>query len=204
MSSSSESPFPIIYTERLHLRIFDPARDSDYDAVLTIYNSDFTRRAVGDTGLHSREDADVRCTKFHPLPKDFDPARPFPSHPWHLVYLRGTDTLVGVISLFLRHPLPYADLGYAVAEEHANRGYATEAAKAALRWWTDEMGVPNIWAASFDSNVASHRVARKIGFVDGGSIRLLLSDTLTKEAKAFVRPGMETSLDGLTVDVRQK
>ncbi|KIW22903.1 uncharacterized protein PV07_11151 [Cladophialophora immunda] len=202
--SSSEPTFPIIYTERLQLRVFDPARPSDYDAVLGIYDSDFIRRTVGNPGLHARDDVDTRCAKFHPRPKDVDPAAPFPTHPWHLIYLRGTDTLVGVISLFHRHPLPYPDLGYAVVEGHMNRGYATEAGKAALRWWTEEMCVRDIWAAAFDTNVVSHRVAQKIGFVDGGSIRLVLSDTLVKEGKAFVQPEMGRRLDGLTIDVRPK
>ncbi|EXJ74326.1 uncharacterized protein A1O5_02622 [Cladophialophora psammophila CBS 110553] len=207
--SSTESAFPMIYTERLQLRIFDPALPSDYDTVLAIYDSDFVRRTIGNPGIYTRDDIDARRVRFGLLrPKDSsDPTRPaavLPSHPWHIVYLRGTDTVVGVISLLHRHPLPYPDMGWAVAEEYMNRGYATEAAKAALRWWTEEMRIDGIWAAAFDTNVGSHRVAQKVGFVDGGSIRLLLSDTVVKEARAFVQPKMGWCLDGVTIDVRPK
>ncbi|OAP63788.1 hypothetical protein AYL99_03015 [Fonsecaea erecta] len=213
MSSSPASPtFPILYTERLELRMFDPSRPSDYKAILTIYESDFILRTVGDPGVHTREDLDLRSQKFHLRPRTSDndgdeddadsSTKPLPSHPWHLIYLRGTDTLVGTVSLFHRHPLPYPDMGYAVLEPYMGRGFATEAARAALRWWTDDMGVPNIWAAVFDTNAASHRVAQKIGFVHGGMVTTLLRDGRVMQSIAFVQPDMGRCLDGLTVDLR--
>ncbi|KIX99012.1 uncharacterized protein Z520_05473 [Fonsecaea multimorphosa CBS 102226] len=222
MSSREPGPepaFPTISTERLSLRLFDPARPSDYDALLALYDSDIVKRTLGNPGVYTREDIDLRAKRFHPRPKDWDSEKrgPFPSHAWHFIYLRdGTDIdtdapqgqgqgqAVGCISLAHRHPLPYPDLGYTVMEPYVNRGYATEAAKAALRWWSDEMGVENIWAAAFDTNVVSQRVARKIGFVDGGEVTVLLDDAVVKQGKAFVQPGMGRCLDGLTVDVRQK
>ncbi|KAJ9610397.1 hypothetical protein H2200_005174 [Cladophialophora chaetospira] len=205
MASSLDSPFPLIQTDRPILRVFDPSRPSDYEAVLSIYDCPYALRTIGNPGLYTRHGADTRCAKFHPRPPNFPTSKPFPSHPWHLIYLRSNPSvLVGTTSLFHRHPLPSPDLGYFIHEEFTNQGYATEAGKAALKWWTEEMGVKDIWAGTFDTNYVSQRVARKIGFVDGGVIRLVMSDELTREGRAFVPEGMETMLDGLTIDVRQK
>jgi hypothetical protein len=205
MASSPAAPFKPIYTDNLILRVFDRSNPADYAAVLSIYDGPYAHRTVGNPGLFTPEDCDIRCAKFSPRPKDFPASKPFPSHPWHLIYLRARpDTLVGLTSLFHRHPLPFPDLGYFINEEFTNRGYATEAGKAAFNWWAEEMGIDNIWAGTFDTNFVSQRVAQKIGFVEGGVIKLVLSDTLTREGRAFVQPGMGRCLDGLTIDVRQK
>ncbi len=205
MSSSPPSPFPLLHTERLTLRVFDPSRFADYAFVLSIYTGPYAARTVGNPGLHTPFDVDARCGKFSSRPTDYPAEKPFPTHPWHLISLRDDpETLVGLTSLFHRRPLPSPDLGYFIEEPYINNGYATEAGKAALQWWTEEMGVQNIWAGTFDTNFVSQRVARKIGFVDGGVVRFILSDEVTREGRAFVQRGFESVLDGLTVDVRQK
>ena len=202
MCSIPESPFPIIYTERLFLRAFDPSLPSDYDAALSLYGSEYALRTFGDRGLHTNEDVDARCAKLRPRPPA---STPFPSHPLHLIYLRDSpDTLVGLTSLFHRHPLPYPDLGYFINEPYINNGYATEAGKAALKWWTEEMHVETIWAGIFDTHYGSQRVAEKIGFVEGGVITFVLSETEVREGRAFVQPKMGRCMDGLMVDVRKK
>ncbi|KIW65353.1 hypothetical protein PV04_07619 [Phialophora macrospora] len=190
--------FPTLQTERLVLRLFDPSRPSDYAAVLSMYDSPYARRT------------------FDPRPAATDAKKkkkkvPFPTHPWHLVSLRDDDDddddgakVIGLTSLFLRHPLPSPDLGYFVKEEYTGKGYATEAGKAALKWWTEDMGVQDIWAGTMDTNYASQRVAGKIGFVDGGVLRVVVADGVVKEGRAFVQPGKRRWLDGVVVDVRQR
>jgi RimJ/RimL family protein N-acetyltransferase len=223
-----------IQTDRLILRLFDPSQPADYAAVLSIYDSPYAHRTVGNIGLTTREDVDNRCRRFDlrrprttRSPPCFSSSSstpiPIPTHPWHLVYLRDNNkpgrqpdmpednttntsmVLIGLTSLFLRHPVPSPDLGYFIQEEYTGKGYATEAGKAALKWWTEEMGVRDIWAGTMDTNHASQRVARKIGFVDGGVLRLLVADGVVVEGRAFVQPGMGKWLDGVVVvDVRQR
>ncbi|KIX03108.1 uncharacterized protein Z518_06658 [Rhinocladiella mackenziei CBS 650.93] len=202
--SAIDRQFPPIHTERLTLRAFDPSRPSDYDAVLKVYNSQYMRKAVGDVGVHTREDLDVRCRKFglHSKSSESD-AKPLPSHPVHLIYLRSTNTFIGVTSLFHRRPLPYPDIGYAIFEEYAGHGFATEAGKAAVQWWNEEMGVENIWVGTFDTNIRSQRVAKKMGLIDGGTITVMMPNNIVKAGYAFVPPSMGRRLDGVMVDVSQ-
>lgn len=220
MTAASTTPtsppkFAPIYTERLELRVFDSSKPSDYEDVLAVYDSDYARRTVGNPGVYTPEDLDARCARFRPRPSsavegdnvDENNAAPypfpFPTHPLHIIYLRDTDTLVGLTSLYHRPLVPSPDLGYAILEAHINRGYATEAARASLAWWTREMRVPDIWVGTFDTNFASQRVARKMGLVDGGQMRLVLGPERggTKVAKVFVQSHMGMMLDGLVVDV---
>ncbi|KAK4941596.1 hypothetical protein LTR10_018473 [Elasticomyces elasticus] len=185
---STNPTHPDIPTERLILRLFNPSLPSDYDNILHVYNSPHTIALTGDAGVHTPEDVDRRCSR-QPLTST-DPSIVLPTHPYHLVYLRSDNTHVG---------------SYTTLEEHTNQGYATEAAKAALKWWTEEMKVENIWAGVFATNKASQRVAQKIGLVDGGKITVLMPGDLTKVALVFVQPHMQTnSLDGMVLDVRRK
>ncbi|ETI26135.1 hypothetical protein G647_02912 [Cladophialophora carrionii CBS 160.54] len=226
MESNTEPQpaFPPLETDRLILRMFDPSRPADYAAILAIYDGPYAHRTVGNLGLSTAEDVDNRCRKFGPRPQQPQPQSPsssstsgsvtpttFPTHPWHLIYLRAQPDrgVIGMTSLFHRRPLPSPDLVYYIHEEYTGRGYATEAGTAALRWWTDAMGVQDIWAGIFDTNHASQRVARKIGLVvDGGVVRLVDANGVVREARAFVQPASVERkgrwLDGVVVDVREK
>jgi RimJ/RimL family protein N-acetyltransferase len=205
MASIPDSPYKILRTERLIIRVFDPSIPTDYEAVISLYDGPYAHKTVGNPGVRTRADLDARCLKFPPRPSTLPATAPFPSHTFHLIYLASSpSTLVGLTSLFLRPPLPSADIGYFIDEPYIGQGFATEAAAAVLKWWTEEMHVPNIWAGTFDNNFASQRVAKKLGLRDGGVIKIVLSDTITREGRAFVQLHMGRSLDGLIVDLRQK
>jgi RimJ/RimL family protein N-acetyltransferase len=79
------------------------------------------------------------------------------------VVLRGEGALVGSISLRL-HPLhDNAELGYWIGRPYWGRGYATEAAEAAVRHAFEVLRLHRIYANHFGSNPASGKVLRKIG-----------------------------------------
>jgi RimJ/RimL family protein N-acetyltransferase len=56
-----------------------------------------------------------------------------------------------------------AEIGWAVAPEHAGRGYATEAAAALLRICFEHLGLRRVKALCFAENVASWRIMEKLG-----------------------------------------
>jgi RimJ/RimL family protein N-acetyltransferase len=62
------------------------------------------------------------------------------------------------------------EIYYTVLPEHQGRGLATEAAKALLDFVLDATAVERICAFVVPENVASRRVAEKLGFVDEGRV----------------------------------
>lgn len=91
--------------------------------------------------------------------------------PWALV-LKETGRVVGTLgfgSWSKRHK--NAEIGYALAREHWNRGLMTEAVEAALRFGFTQMGLHRIEARCLPENRASARVLEKNGMRREGTLR---------------------------------
>ncbi len=58
-----------------------------------------------------------------------------------------------------------ASIGYIVGSVHQNKGYSTEALEAIFRYLRDSLGVQEVKAWSDTRNIASHRLARKLGML---------------------------------------
>ena len=57
------------------------------------------------------------------------------------------------------------ELGYGVHPDFRNHGYATEAARALLRWASEQPGVKRVIAHCDEDNIASQRVVEKAGMI---------------------------------------
>ena len=80
------------------------------------------------------------------------------------------DALVlGVMGLN-RDPEGSAELHYWIRSDRAGHGYTTEAGECILRWGVEQLGVKSftLWAGV--ENLASRRVAEKLGFRDVGPL----------------------------------
>lgn len=64
-----------------------------------------------------------------------------------------------------------ASLGYILKEAAWGQGYATEAARALLRWAFDTLDLNRVQAETDTRNGASARVLEKLGFVREGALR---------------------------------
>jgi len=84
---------------------------------------------------------------------------------------RRAKRLIGVIGLGLAAQHSRAELGYWIGKPYWNRGYATEAAEAVLRYGFEALGLQRIWAAHFGRNPASGRVLEKLGMTCEGTRR---------------------------------
>lgn len=88
------------------------------------------------------------------------------------VFLKETGELVGTISLNKFHgpeeELDYVEIGFGIGETYQDNGYATEAAKAAVKWGLKrlrELGAePKIEGNVEHENWPSRRVLEKAGF----------------------------------------
>lgn len=81
--------------------------------------------------------------------------------------LRATGTFVGFTGLqsppFEAHFTPCVEIGWRVASDHWGQGLAPEAARAALAYGFDDLGLDEIVAMTATQNLRSMRVMEKIG-----------------------------------------
>jgi RimJ/RimL family protein N-acetyltransferase len=87
------------------------------------------------------------------------------------VVLADTDSLIGAVGLVLNGAHNSAELGYWIGLPYWNNGYATEAARAVLRYGFQTLGLNRIQARYMTKNPASGRVMEKIGMIREGVLR---------------------------------
>jgi len=81
---------------------------------------------------------------------------------------KKTGALVGAISLMIKREHRRAELGYWIALDCWNRGYATEASQRLLDFGFESLGLHRIEARHFVRNPASGRVMQKLGMQEEG------------------------------------
>ena len=83
------------------------------------------------------------------------------------VDVRGVAAFAGFVGLaiprFEAHFTPCVEIGWRLAAEYWNHGYATEAARAVLRFGFDTLQLDEIVAFTVPDNLASRRVMEKLG-----------------------------------------
>jgi len=86
--------------------------------------------------------------------------------PW-AVEIPGKAPFIGFAGLFVpdfdASFMPCVEIGWRLAREHWGKGYATEAARAAMRHGFEQDGMEEIVAYTVEGNMASRRVMEKLG-----------------------------------------
>ena len=157
----SDMKQPVLTTERLTLRSFNPADASTVQDLAGNYNVS-------------------KSTLNIPYPYENGMAEEWISthlEDWNsrtrLVYaitLTGTGQLIGAISL---HDIDESqgELGYWIGEPHWGKGYCTEAASALIQFSFERLNLGKIHAEHLTANPASGKVMKKIGMRHIGSER---------------------------------
>lgn len=162
-----------IETPRLQLTVFNPSDESDYTKILLMYNLPSIVALWGNRGMTTPAHLDALApTRALPVEvcKKLSPSQSPPSHPWFLVYLKGSDEFVGFVGLHFDHADPESmpELGYNIKPEYQGAGYATEGVIAVVRWCDEVLGLEEVAANASVNNYASCRVAEKAGGVNRG------------------------------------
>jgi RimJ/RimL family protein N-acetyltransferase len=76
---------------------------------------------------------------------------------------RDTGAFVGRVGALQPEGWPGFEIGWAIAPEAMGKGYATEAARAAIDWSFESFGPDRIVSIIHGENIASRRVAEKLG-----------------------------------------
>jgi len=150
---------PTLFTERLTLRPF--VADDAFDV----------ERLAG-----IREIADTTLNIPHPYPHGgaaewirlHGPAWIDGSSATFAILGRKTGALVGAISLMIKREHRRAELGYWIALDCWNRGYATEASRRLIDFGFEFLDLHRIEARHFLRNPASGRVMEKLGMQQEG------------------------------------
>jgi ribosomal-protein-alanine N-acetyltransferase len=145
---------PTLTTERLTLRPFQ--LDDAWDV----------ERLAG-----MREIADTTLNIPHPYPlgaatawiESHPPAWTDGTNATFAIVETKTGKLVGAISLMIKREHRRAELGYWIARDRWNNGYATEASRRILDFGFESLGMHRIEARHFVRNAASGKVMQKLG-----------------------------------------
>lgn len=81
------------------------------------------------------------------------------------IYEKGSDTVIGVIQVYIRWSENERELGYVLSKDHRGKGYMTEAVKALCNRIFYNPAVDAVTLSVLPINLPSQAVARKAGFV---------------------------------------
>jgi RimJ/RimL family protein N-acetyltransferase len=131
-------------------------REDDFEAYLRMMSDPEVRRYLGGGDVPSREEgwrhmamqAGIWTIRGYGL--------------W-AVELRATGELVGRVGAWFPEGWPEIEVGWVIAPEHWGSGYATEAGREALRQAFATLDVTHVISLIRPENVASRRVAEKLG-----------------------------------------
>ncbi|MBN1406970.1 MAG: GNAT family N-acetyltransferase [Calditrichaceae bacterium] len=87
------------------------------------------------------------------------------------ITLQNTKELIGSIGLIVNKEHEKAELGYWIGKPYWNKGYATEAAEAMLKFGFEDINLNRIHAHYFARNPASGKVMEKLGMRYEGTLR---------------------------------
>ena len=146
--------FPRIETERLVLR---GPTEADLPHMPGVFNDPeiyaYTRNIPYPYG---EDDAVAALLRYRRLAAAGEALTLFPE-------CRATGEMIGLVVLILTPDEPTAELGYALGRAWWGKGYATEAASAAVGYAFASLGVDEVNAHAMVRNPASSRVLEKVG-----------------------------------------
>jgi RimJ/RimL family protein N-acetyltransferase len=155
-------PTPSLRTARLRLRAFE---DADADDLFALHSNAYVLRYWDSPPWSERARAEKFLVACRQMEQEGTGAR--------LAVERADDgAFIGWCTLAGWNPdFRSASLGYCYGEAAWGQGYATEAARALLRWAFDTLDLNRVQAETDTRNVASARVLEKLGFVREGTLR---------------------------------
>lgn len=151
---------PILFTERLMLR---PLNGEDFEAWAAFQADAETMRFLG--GAQTRAEAwRSLCTMAG--------AWSVRGYSMFALIERSTSSWVGRVGPWQPEGWPGTEIGWGVAREHAGKGYAYEAAVAAMDYAVEMLGWTDIIHTIDPDNLPSIRLAQRLGAVNRGPTRL--------------------------------
>ena len=150
----------MIETARLSLR---PVTLADAPFILRLVTQASWLQFIGDKGVH-----DIPSAERYLLEGPMAMQAQY-GFALQLVTLRDGGAPIGLCGLIKRDSLPDPDLGFALLDEHAGRGYAFEAASAILADAESRLGLARLLAIATPDNARSASLLARLGFQPDGT-----------------------------------
>ncbi len=145
---------PVLDTPRLSLRHLSP---DDSAFLVELMNEAPYIDNIGDRGVRTVADAGRYIEEKY--------TASYVRHGFglYLVELTEGTTPVGICGLVKRESLEHPDLGFAYLSRFWSRGYATEAARATLRYARESLLLPHVYGLVAPKNARSIRLLEQVG-----------------------------------------
>lgn len=158
----TETPRPMIFeTERLRIRPWT-LDERDVASALEIYGDPEVLRYMGG----GSGDADLAQARSR-LERYLKASDPRPGFPTGLglwaIEEKATSDAIGSVELVPLDGGPEIEVGYHLARRYWGQGFATEAARAAVRYGFETLGLDRIVGVVYPENLASRHVLEKCG-----------------------------------------
>lgn len=142
-------------TERLLVR---PLTHEDSDFIIELLNQESFIKNIADKGVRTKKDAIEYL--------DNGPIASYQQFGFGLsgVQLKGSNELIGTCGLLKRPELDYPDIGYALIDRFAGKGFAKEAAIGALEVADNQFKLKRICAVTSLDNPPSIGLLISLGF----------------------------------------
>ena len=166
----------ILETERMILR---EVTTEDAEFILDLLNQPSFIRHIGDRNVRTIDEArDYIESRFRESYKKFGFGM------W-AVELKETNQPIGICGFVKRDGLPDADIGFAFLPQYERKGYAFEAANAAMKYGSDVLSLNTILAITSKDNESSGKLLGKLDFKFE---RLIVLPGDDKELKLYSHP----------------
>ncbi|MEM9325595.1 MAG: GNAT family N-acetyltransferase [Bacteroidota bacterium] len=142
-------------TDRLHLR---PLQKEDEDWFLELNGSPFVRKYLWDDQVIDRE---TGIQIINQSQASFQQRR----YGLWKIQRQSDQSAVGYVGLWFFFDEDWPQLLYALQQDFAGQGYASEAAQAVVGYALDQLHFPYLLAAMDTPHFASQLVAKRLGFV---------------------------------------
>jgi RimJ/RimL family protein N-acetyltransferase len=146
----------ILETERLRLRELTL---DDAAFIIELVNTPGWLKFIGDKNVKTEEQAKAYLGN--------GPIKSYREHGFglYLVELKDSQTKIGMCGILKRDTLEHPDIGYALLPEFMEKGYALEIAHATLKYASDRLKLPFIYAIVVPENVRSIKLLNKMGLI---------------------------------------
>lgn len=154
--------FPIIETERLILRKLET---TDINDLFEILSSERVTKYYGKYPMENLSEAEDLILKFHKAFEDQKSIR------WG-IELKETNRIIGTCGFHCWNKNHFrAEVGYELGEAFWNKGYATEAICAILKYGFEFMELERIEAIVYPENKYSEKLLLNLGFEHEGLLK---------------------------------